>query len=605
MGRRNPQKHSKQSSNRAALATTAADVPHGAAARKLPTRSMVTQEQTFERIWAPTTYTAFKALLSSRLCAAVWNNISDCDETFNYWEPAHFLMYKSGFQTWEYSPTYALRSYTYILFHTIPGSLYSYVFQPNKILVFYFIRCLLSFFCAGCEAYLYKAVNQRFGSNCARWMLVFSLFAPGMFISSAAFLPSSFSMYFTMLAIAAWILKNYPVSILCIAVSTFVGWPFAGILGCCIAYDLLLIQKQWMMFFKWCLFALLIILIPVVQIDSFYFGKLVVAPLNIVLYNVFSNRGPELYGTEPWTFYFINGFLNFNIVFVTALAAAPVLIFAKFVIPVKKEDYTSLWLTLLPLYIWMVIFTITPHKEERFLFPIYPLVYLGAAVCLSTLENVLRLSMKKVTQLFKMLQIIFIIIFVALGVSRSLALYKGYHAPFDVFMEINRIAEEPKMSSVHHHPINLCVGKEWYRFPSNFFVPPNWHLQFIASRFRGQLPNRYANTLNATAVIPDHMNDENLEELSRYIDIQNCHYLVDLDVPSDDPKEPQYSSKKDAWELIVSIKFLDATRSPSLFRSFYVPWFTEQKCTYASYNLLRAKHGKSRRHSSSLVDKDS
>lgn len=45
-------------------------------------------------------------------------------------------------------------------------------------------------------------------------MLVFSLFAPGMFISSAAFLPSSFSMYFTMLAIAAWILKNYPVSLI-------------------------------------------------------------------------------------------------------------------------------------------------------------------------------------------------------------------------------------------------------------------------------------------------------------------------------------------------------------------------------------------------------
>lgn len=33
------------------------------------------------------TSTAFKVLLSARFCAAIWSNISDCDETFNYWEP--------------------------------------------------------------------------------------------------------------------------------------------------------------------------------------------------------------------------------------------------------------------------------------------------------------------------------------------------------------------------------------------------------------------------------------------------------------------------------------------------------------------------------------
>lgn len=30
--------------------------------------------------------------------------------------------------------------------------------------------------------------------------------------------------------------------------------------------------------------------------DSYYYGKLVVAPLNIVLYNVFTSHGPDLYG---------------------------------------------------------------------------------------------------------------------------------------------------------------------------------------------------------------------------------------------------------------------------------------------------------------------
>lgn len=32
----------------------------------------------------------------------------------------HFLLYGEGFQTWEYSPVYAIRSYGYLLLHAIP-----------------------------------------------------------------------------------------------------------------------------------------------------------------------------------------------------------------------------------------------------------------------------------------------------------------------------------------------------------------------------------------------------------------------------------------------------------------------------------------------------
>ena len=42
---------------------------------------------TDDDVWSPNMQTVFKALASARLCAAVWNNINDCDETYNYWEP--------------------------------------------------------------------------------------------------------------------------------------------------------------------------------------------------------------------------------------------------------------------------------------------------------------------------------------------------------------------------------------------------------------------------------------------------------------------------------------------------------------------------------------
>ena len=51
--------------------------------------------------------------------------------------------------------------------------------------------------------------------------------------------------------------------------------------------------------------------------------------------------------------------------------------------------------------------------------------------------------------------------------------------------------------------INVCVGKEWYRFPSSFFLPelpagggsegtaPRVRLQFVESSFGGQLPQHF------------------------------------------------------------------------------------------------------------------
>lgn len=36
--------------------------------------------------------------------------------------------------------------------------------------------------------------------------------------------------------------------------------------------------------------------IPLVAVDSYFYGKLVIAPLNILLYNVFTPHGPDLYG---------------------------------------------------------------------------------------------------------------------------------------------------------------------------------------------------------------------------------------------------------------------------------------------------------------------
>lgn len=45
----------------------------------------------------------------------------------------------------------------------------------------------------------------------------------------------------------------------------------------------------------------------------------------------------------------------------------------------------------------------------------------------------------------------------------------------------------------------------------------SWQLHFIQSEFRGQLPQPFGPGPLSTQIIPTHMNDQNLEEPSRYV----------------------------------------------------------------------------------------
>jgi len=60
--------------------------------------------------------------------------------------------------------------------------------------------------------YLCRGILKLYGSAVARLAFAFMCLSTGMFISAAAFLPSSFSMYMTMLSMGAWYSGHLPVS---------------------------------------------------------------------------------------------------------------------------------------------------------------------------------------------------------------------------------------------------------------------------------------------------------------------------------------------------------------------------------------------------------
>ena len=278
-------------------------------------------------------------LFAFRILAAIYSNISDCDEVFNYIEPLHYLLFKIGFQTWEFSPEFAIRSWSFPLLYSFPLSI-SLLFTDFKPALFYLLRLLLALTSFYCDSMLFNSL-LNLDSDIAYFQLIFSSVSTASFISSTALLPSSFAMYATSLAFSFANTRKFRSLIFIIGLGSLLGWPFSAILiiplfANEICTRAIGFKSATRIIWNWLVFGLLaifIILIPIIIADYYYYKKLAIIPLNIIIYNVISasnGKGPDIYGTEPWYFYFINLFLNFNFVWILALSTLPLLVYYCF-----------------------------------------------------------------------------------------------------------------------------------------------------------------------------------------------------------------------------------------------------------------------------------
>jgi len=148
------------------------------------------------------------------------------------------------------------------------------------------------------------------------------------------------------------------------------------------------------------------------------------------------------------------------------------------------------------------------------MYVIFPLICYNAAYALDSFKKVLKKVMQhsgisRYESLPVILERAVIVVHVLLSLARLFAQLRAYSAPMHVL-------DRAENSSI------ICFGKEWYRFPSSFFVPENSRPAFIKSSFNGLLPGKF-NESNEPSwrsgiwQVPMSMNDRNIEELSHLV----------------------------------------------------------------------------------------
>jgi alpha-1,2-mannosyltransferase len=320
-------------------------------------------------------------------------------------------------------------------------------------------------------------------------------------------------------------------------------------------------------------------------INLFFYKKIEIVSWNIVKYNIFSSTGgPDLYGTEPWDFYFKNLALNFNVWFVLALLSMPLFLLHKLVTPSGKGFQSGLrtLVFLSPFYMWLAIFSLQPHKEERFMYPAYPFLALNAAIALHIIlvafgnSNTNSLVGKIPAQLKFFAVGLALLLSVDLGLSRIWGIYSAYSAPMSVYEPLKTIGVVGE---------SVCFGKEWYRFPSSYFLPNDMRAKFVRSEFRGLLPGEFSEARtgfgfwSGTWLPTIGLNDQNIEDLGKYVELRTCAYLVDTQYPEQQkdpgwappPNEPDYVADSAHWAEVKCVPFLDAAKTSFLARALWIP----------------------------------
>ena len=157
------------------------------------------------------------------------------------------------------------------------------------------------------------------------------------------------------------------------------------------------------------------------------------------------------------------------------------------------------------------------------MYPIYPCIALNAALALHAIlgwfgnadpGTLIGLIPKKLKFAIVLTAVA---LAVQVGLLRTVGMITAYRAPLQVY---EGLKDAQPWDTV-------CLGKEWHRFSSSYFLPKGIRAKFIRSEFDGLMPGEFSEAKTGfgffpgTWLVPPGMNNENLPDLAKYVSLSS------------------------------------------------------------------------------------
>ncbi|KAJ1949699.1 mannosyltransferase [Linderina pennispora] len=261
--------------------------------------------------------------------------------------------------------------------------------------------------------------------------------------------------------------------------------------------------------------------------------------------------------------------------------------------PMVERLFTShrlLLYRIMPFFVVLLVFSVQRHKEERFLSIAYPHMCFNAAVCLSLLHPLRAWLQARTGRAWSArsdsLNLSVLAVAGVIGLLRMGALYQYYGGYSSVFLALpghsasnGLLPLGPTIKTlwgsrtVRAEPgrqRTVCMGKEWYRFPSSYWLPEGFRLEFVPSQFSGHLPGSFNES--ATGAERSDFNDMNRWEPRHVVDEAVCDYAVDTEFGAAAYAENEVPfARRSGWQKRMCEPVLDPQRTRLWERVVYVP----------------------------------
>lgn len=291
------------------------------------------------------------------------------DEYWQSLEVAHNITFGFGYRTWEW--LVGIRSYISISWIILLYKSLKFFSMDTLQLLIWSPRFLQTLFTTYSDYCFVRWMKTH--SKCSNILIPVMCYMTCPFLAycSTRTLVNTLETNLTSVALYyyPWLLKNKDTKFLWIVSLVCIMRPTAIIVWLPLILFDMFAHKRYMLInlTRYIIVGLTSIIFSIL-IDSYFHGSFVVTQWNFVYYNIFQKVN-EHYSIEHWSWYLFSGLP-------TVLGPIFIILVYVFIKELRRVRLVDTSSKLMITVIWtLFVFSVIPHKEQRFLLPLFPMIF--------------------------------------------------------------------------------------------------------------------------------------------------------------------------------------------------------------------------------------